>query len=42
MPDNTSVRDLGALIHCIDALITVDTATVHLACASKIPGVLFL
>lgn len=41
MPDNTSVLDLGALIHCIDALITVDTATVHLACASKIPELCF-
>lgn len=41
MPDDTSVLDLGALIHCIDALITVDTATVHLACASKIPELCF-
>lgn len=41
MPHNTSVLDLGALVHTLDALITVDTATVHMGCASKIAQLCF-
>lgn len=41
LPENTSVLDLGALVHCLDALITVDTATVHMACASLVPELCF-
>lgn len=41
MPDNSSVLELGALVHCLDALVTVDTATVHMACASQVPQLCF-
>lgn len=37
LPEDSSVGELGAYVACLDAMITVDTATVHLGCASNVP-----
>ena len=41
MPKESTACDLAALIHCSDAQIGVDTATVHLACSAKIRQLCF-
>lgn len=41
LPENTSVIDFAAFIHILDGLITVDTAAVHMACASEVPQLAF-
>ena len=41
MPENTSVSDLAALTALLDGMISVDTATVHLACSCNIAQICF-
>ena len=41
MPKESTACDLAALIHCSNAQIGVDTATVHLACSAKIRQLCF-
>lgn len=41
MPEQTTACDLAALICCTSGQLGVDTATVHLACAAKIPQLCF-
>lgn len=41
LPSSCSVEEYAAHIACLAALVTVDTAAVHLACASHIPQLCF-
>lgn len=41
LPEKSSIMDFASYIHLLDGLITVDTAAVHLACASKVPQLAF-